>query len=111
MSGDLDDDAAAATFNGTAEEEEDDGSNEIVVIEDDFYYLEPVMRVLALLHSLTAFSMLVAYYCLKVNAVESIMSKENIGALKARDKFLILASFKAQKNFLITGLIYCFKYL
>ncbi|XP_025103910.1 ryanodine receptor-like isoform X4 [Pomacea canaliculata] len=89
VSGDLDDDAAAATFNGTAEEEEDDGSNEIVVIEDDFYYLEPVMRVLALLHSLTAFSMLVAYYCLKVPLVIFKREKELARKLEFEGLYIV----------------------
>lgn len=48
------------------EEEDDDGLNELVIIEEEFYYLNPIIRMLALLHSLVAFSMLVAYYCLKV---------------------------------------------
>ena len=63
--GDGDDDMG----NGTAGEEVEDTSIEYVVIEDDFYYLEPVMRTLALLHMVTAFLMVVGYYCLKVSVL------------------------------------------
>ncbi|BFZ07812.1 hypothetical protein BsWGS_10847 [Bradybaena similaris] len=57
-----------AALNG-GEDEEDDNLNELVIIEEEFYYLNPIIRMLAVLHSLVAFSMLVAYYCLKVPLV------------------------------------------
>lgn len=71
--GDVDGGASNATAGD--DEEEDDGL-EFVVIEEEFYYLEPVMRTLALVHTLTAFSMLVAYYCLKVPLVIFKREKE-----------------------------------
>ena len=46
---------------------EDDELAELVMITEDYYYLNPCLRFLAVLHSMVAFAMLVAYYCLKVS--------------------------------------------
>ena len=48
------------------DEEEDEDALEFVFIPDNVSYLEPLLYLLALIHSLVAFSMMVAYYCLKV---------------------------------------------
>lgn len=65
---DSDGDGLMGNVTAGGDDDDDDGSIEYVVIEDDFYYLEPVMRFLAILHMMTAFCMVVAYYCLKVIA-------------------------------------------
>ena len=49
---------------------------EYVSMEDSAYYMEPILRMLAVCHSLMAFSMLVAYYCLKVPLVIFKREKE-----------------------------------
>ncbi|XP_076313816.1 ryanodine receptor-like isoform X3 [Tachypleus tridentatus] len=47
--------------------EEDEGNlEEWLIIEEKFFYLEPILRLFALLHSFVAFCMLIAYYHLKV---------------------------------------------
>ncbi|KAJ8309071.1 hypothetical protein KUTeg_013945 [Tegillarca granosa] len=56
-----------AEGNGTEVEEDD--FDEIVVMEGDKNYLEILIRTFAILHSLVSFSMLIAYYCLKVPLV------------------------------------------
>lgn len=61
------------TGNGT---EDDDDANEVVIIEEDVDYLVPILEVLAILHSIASFSMLVAYYCLKVPLVIFKREKE-----------------------------------
>ncbi|KAL3874970.1 hypothetical protein ACJMK2_037916, partial [Sinanodonta woodiana] len=74
VSGELgDDEDSDAIGNGT--EEEEDGFERVEIM-DDYYYMEPVLRCLALLHSFVAFSMLVAYYCLKVPLVIFKREKE-----------------------------------
>ncbi|KAK4873043.1 hypothetical protein RN001_015072 [Aquatica leii] len=45
---------------------EDEDALERVLVDEDFYYIEHVMRLSAFLHSLVSFSMLVAYYHLKI---------------------------------------------
>lgn len=45
---------------------DDDGDLELVHVDQDFFYMEHVMRLAALLHSLASLAMLIAYYHLKV---------------------------------------------
>ncbi|XP_052827801.1 ryanodine receptor isoform X7 [Octopus bimaculoides] len=59
--------------NGTSDE---DDAEEVVMMEEDVDYLLPVLEVLAVLHSIASFSMLVAYYCLKVPLVIFKREKE-----------------------------------
>ncbi|XP_070180339.1 ryanodine receptor-like isoform X4 [Littorina saxatilis] len=76
--------------NGTGDgEEAEDNSIEYVVIEDDFYYLEPVMRSLAFIHMMTAFCMLVAYYCLKVPLVIFKREKEIARQLEFEGLYIV----------------------
>ncbi|KAG8232312.1 hypothetical protein J437_LFUL009411 [Ladona fulva] len=56
--------AAASGENGSAEDEEE--PIELVHVDEDFFYMEHVMRLMALLHSLVSLAMLIAYYHLKV---------------------------------------------
>ncbi|XP_023239636.1 ryanodine receptor-like [Centruroides sculpturatus] len=51
---------------GILGDDDDEDIEEWVVIEEKVFYLEPVIRMLALLHSLVSFCMLIAYYNLKV---------------------------------------------
>ncbi|XP_055934795.1 ryanodine receptor-like isoform X1 [Argiope bruennichi] len=46
--------------------DDDEDLEEWVVIEEKVFYLEPVIRILAIIHSIISFCMLVAYYNLKV---------------------------------------------
>lgn len=46
--------------------DEDDDPLEMVHVDEDFYYMEHVMRLAALLHSIVSLAMLIAYYHLKV---------------------------------------------
>lgn len=46
--------------------DDDEDVEEWVVIEEKVFYLEPVIRILALTHSIISFCMLIAYYNLKV---------------------------------------------
>ena len=55
----LDDDAILG-------DDDDEDLEEWVVIEEKVFYLEPVIRILALIHSIISFCMLIAYYNLKV---------------------------------------------
>ncbi|KAJ8982736.1 hypothetical protein NQ317_014034 [Molorchus minor] len=50
---------------GSGESEEDD-LPELVHVDEDFYYMEHVMRLAAMLHSIVSLAMLIAYYHLKV---------------------------------------------
>ncbi|XP_012937590.1 ryanodine receptor [Aplysia californica] len=70
-------------------EEEEEELNELVIIEEDFYYLNPIIRSLALLHSLVAFSMLVAYYCLKVPLVIFKREKELARLLEFEGLYIV----------------------
>ncbi|XP_017959316.1 ryanodine receptor isoform X9 [Drosophila navojoa] len=45
---------------------EDDDIPELVHVDEDFFYMEHVLRIAALLHSLVSLAMLIAYYHLKV---------------------------------------------
>jgi len=56
--------------------DEDEDIEEFVSMSESNYYLEHILRCLALCHSLAAFSMLVAYYCLKVPLVIFKREKE-----------------------------------
>ncbi|XP_049853809.1 ryanodine receptor isoform X5 [Schistocerca gregaria] len=49
--------------NGSGEEEE---PLELVHVDEDFFYMEHVLRLMALLHSMVSLAMLIAYYHLKV---------------------------------------------
>ena len=60
-----------STEGGNNGDEEED-SLEFLNIPDDVHYLEPLLRLLALLHSFTAFAIMTAYYCLKVGHDEYI---------------------------------------
>ncbi|XP_046400098.1 ryanodine receptor isoform X3 [Ischnura elegans] len=55
---------AASGEDGSGEDEED--PIELVHVDEDFFYMEHVMRLMALLHSLVSLAMLIAYYHLKV---------------------------------------------
>lgn len=68
------DDAMNITESGGEEEEED--VEEFVSMSESSYYMEYILRSLAVCHSLAAFSMLVAYYCLKVPLVIFKREKE-----------------------------------
>lgn len=48
---------------GSSEEEE---LEEYVIIEESYYYLEPILRGMAIVHSLISFCMMIAHYNLKV---------------------------------------------
>ncbi|XP_025830516.1 ryanodine receptor [Agrilus planipennis] len=51
---------------GGGESSEEEDAVELVHVDEDFYYMEHVMRLAALLHSLVSLCMLIAYYHLKV---------------------------------------------
>lgn len=51
---------------GSGDGEVEDDPEEFVIFDEDFFYMEHVMRIAAALHSLVSFSMLIAYYHLKV---------------------------------------------
>lgn len=46
--------------------EEDEDLIELVHVDEDFFYMEHLMRLMAMLHSLVSLAMLIAYYHLKV---------------------------------------------
>lgn len=52
--------------NSTEVADDDDGALELVHVNQDFFYMEHVMRLAAMLHSLASLAMLIAYYHLKV---------------------------------------------
>jgi ryanodine receptor 2 len=60
----------------TGGEEEEEDVEELVSMSESSYYLEHILRFLAICHSLAGFSMLVAYYCLKVPLVIFKREKE-----------------------------------
>ena len=62
-------------MNGTEGGEEED-FQEIIVMEGDTSYMEHLMRLCSVIHSLVSFSMLIAYYCLKVPLVIFKREKE-----------------------------------
>ncbi|RUS74273.1 hypothetical protein EGW08_017975, partial [Elysia chlorotica] len=78
-----------AALAGGGEEEDDDSGSEAVIIEEDFYYLNPIIRSLAILHTLMAFSMLVAYYCLKVPLVIFKREKEIARQLEFEGLYIV----------------------
>lgn len=47
-------------------DDDDAGALELVHVNQDFFYMEHVMRLAAMLHSLASLAMLIAYYHLKV---------------------------------------------
>lgn len=57
----------------TLEEPADDADEadiiEMIMMDPDEYYIEHMLKALAFVHSLVAFSMMVAYYVLKVNFI------------------------------------------
>ncbi|CAN7995814.1 unnamed protein product [Ixodes hexagonus] len=55
-----------ATEAAAGSESDEEDLEEWVIIEEKFFYLEPVIRFMALFHSLVSFCMLIAYYHLKV---------------------------------------------
>lgn len=55
--------AAIETVEASAEECE---VEELIAMQESDSYLELSLQILAIVHSLTSFSMLIAYYCLKV---------------------------------------------
>lgn len=57
-------------------EDEEEDVEEMVSMSESSYYMEHILRCLAICHSLAAFSMLVAYYCLKVPLVIFKREKE-----------------------------------
>ncbi|CAC5393895.1 RYR2 [Mytilus coruscus] len=61
-----------ATGGGEVEQE----FAEVVAMEDDIYFREYMMQILAIAHSVISFSMLIAYYCLKVPLVIFKREKE-----------------------------------
>lgn len=62
------DDLDNSNHTDMADDDDDDGDAalELVHVNQDFFYMEHVMRLAALLHSLVSLAMLIAYYHLKV---------------------------------------------
>ncbi|KAL4238125.1 Ryanodine receptor 2 [Mactra antiquata] len=60
----------------TGGDDDDEDVEEFVSMSESSYYMEHILRMLAVCHSLAAFSMLVAYYCLKVPLVIFKREKE-----------------------------------
>ncbi|GFR86965.1 ryanodine receptor 44F, partial [Elysia marginata] len=79
----------AAISGGDGDGEGDDSLSEAVIIEEGFYYLNPIIRTLAVLHTLMAFSMLVAYYCLKVPLVIFKREKEIARQLEFEGLYIV----------------------
>lgn len=67
-------DAAMNMTDAGGDEEED--VEEFVSMSESSFYMEHILRFLAICHSLAAFSMLAAYYCLKVPLVIFKREKE-----------------------------------
>lgn len=57
-------DGEAGSGSGSGSDEEE--VEEWIIIDENMFYLGPIMKLLAMFHSLISFSMLVAYYHLKV---------------------------------------------
>jgi ryanodine receptor 2 len=51
---------------GSGEDDDDEDPIEMVHVDEDFFYMEHVMRLMAVIHSLVSLAMLIAYYHLKV---------------------------------------------
>jgi hypothetical protein len=49
------------------DEKEETAIIELVHVDEKFYYIEYIMKIAAMLHSVVSFAMLIAYYHLKVN--------------------------------------------
>lgn len=64
LSSDARDDGIGGVGSGGESSEED--PLELVQVDEDFFYMEHVMRLAAMLHSLVSLAMLIAYYHLKV---------------------------------------------
>ncbi|GFO35387.1 ryanodine receptor [Plakobranchus ocellatus] len=78
-----------AAITGGEDGDDDDNQSEAVIIEEDYYYLNPIIRSLAILHTLMAFSMLVAYYCLKVPLVIFKREKEIARQLEFEGLYIV----------------------
>jgi len=61
---------------GAGGDDEEEDVEEFVSMSESSYYMEHILRILAICHSLAGFSMLVAYYCLKVPLVIFKREKE-----------------------------------
>lgn len=61
---------------GSDGSDEDDDLMEFIQIEESWYYLEPLLKSMAMLHSLLSFFMLIAYYNLKVPLIIFKREKE-----------------------------------
>jgi len=59
-------DEEAAAYEAAAMEEAECEVEEMIAMDEEDGYLEIVIQLLAIVHSLTSLSMLIAYYCLKV---------------------------------------------
>lgn len=65
-----DEEAVAAEILEATEECE---VEEIITMEEDDSYLELLLQSLAVVHSITSLSMLIAYYCLKVQSLPTLV--------------------------------------
>jgi len=52
---------------GDDDGDDDEDDIEFISMQDKVYYLAPILRIFALLHTFTAFAMIIGYYCLKVS--------------------------------------------
>ena len=55
-------------------DDDEEEAMEFLHIAEDVTYLVPLLRILALLHTFTAFGIMVAYYCLKVCSLITVDS-------------------------------------
>lgn len=53
---------------------------ELVHVDQNFFYMEHLMRLMALLHSLSSLAMLIAYYHLKVKSIKFILHTHAISS-------------------------------
>lgn len=60
-------DEEAAALADAAETAEECEVEEMIAMEEEDTYLEITLQIVAIIHSLTSLSMLIAYYCLKVS--------------------------------------------
>lgn len=60
-------DVEAAAMEMAAADDEACEVEEVISMEEDDSYLELLLQCLAIAHSITSLSMLIAYYCLKVS--------------------------------------------
>lgn len=54
---------------GSGESGEDDDGIEVVHIDEDFFYMEHIIKVAAMLHSIVSLAILIGYYHLKVRGL------------------------------------------